>query len=109
MIYLDGPSLTAAIRNRNPIAEDSTGDFAGYVYQDRLFIDSYLRGPFVLSTYKHWLKCRDEFEVSLRARGIHTYYALVDSPEKFRWCKFIGMKSNYETIDNTMEIMKREF
>ena len=107
-IFLDGPSLTAAIHSRKEVAHDETGELFCFVYQDRLFMESRPYGAYTLTNFKHWRKWRDALEEELRAKGITRYYALVDSLEKFRWCEFLGMRSNLETINDNIEIMVRD-
>lgn len=79
-----------------------------YLYYDRVFVDTQLNGPFTLSTYKHWLKVQESLEKTLKSKGITRYYALVDSYLKFRWCEFVGMRSNLEVFDDVIEVMVKD-
>lgn len=106
--YWDGPLLSQAIQNRKRIYDDDTITLYAFVYNDRVFIDSKLYGPHTLSSYKHWLTVRDCLDVELESKGVKEFYAIVDSPEKFRWCEFIGMETTYTVLDDKYEIMKRE-
>jgi hypothetical protein len=112
LISWDGPLLSQAIADRKEIVEHETGSLYIWVYDDRVFIDSKLYGDFVLSNFKVWKKIRIELEAHLISYGISEYYALVDSPSKFRWCSWLGMKTANELIllegYPPIEIMKKE-
>lgn len=62
-------------------------------------------GPFVLSTFKRWKQIQRTLEENLRERGFTEYYALVDSQERFRWCRYLGFKSAELMLNETIELM----
>lgn len=90
--------------------EDDSGEISAYVFNARLWghVELFNMPP-RLSDYKHWKEVLKEFELSLKSKGISRYYTLVDSESKFRWCKFLGMQSNYETLGNEIEVMVKDF
>jgi len=99
--------LEQAMMGRKLIATDPTGSMYLWIFDDMIFVDTYLAGPFTLSTYKHWRKVRDELESQFKEKGIYEYFALVDTFEKFRWCEFLGFKAAEVTINDKIEVMVR--
>jgi hypothetical protein len=107
LTYLDGQLLSQVIQNRKRIASDETGDMYLYIFDNMVFVDTNLVGPFKLSTYKHWLSIRNALEKTFLDKGLFQYYALVDSQEKFRWCEFLGFKSANVLLGDKIELMVR--
>jgi hypothetical protein len=77
-------------------------------YEGFVGCDTELRGPFTLSTYKYWRGIQKALEQDLRQLGVTEYFAIIDSPLKYRWCKFLGFDTAYIVIGNQMEILFKE-
>lgn len=82
--------LFAIIANKKKCVEDDTARMWVSVHKGRVFIETRLYGPFVVSTYKHWKTIQSQLEDILREKGFTEYFALIDTEPKLRWMHFLG-------------------
>lgn len=78
------------------------------MYNGIAIMESNPVGPFILSTFKRWKQIQSTLEENLRERGFTEYYAMVDSQEKFRWCRYLGFKPFDLSLNDVIEVMVKE-
>lgn len=57
---------------------------------------------------EHWRSIMDNLERGLRDKGYDEYFAIVSSPEAFKFCKHFNFESAYVVFNNSNELMRKE-
>lgn len=101
---------TRAIQTPNLVYSDDTGSISLVKnIDDRLYLVADFYKKLSFSVIKHYKKVIETLDKNLLNHGVSEYYIYVDSPERFRFGKFLGFEFNNEYLEGhrELEVMKK--